>query len=176
MRGKSKRCWLAAGSIGLLLIAVTCAIPWTAGNKSAKLQLTAVDQRIQGDALVISVLTSNAGSAVLVNGGNCEVRYQKDGVWSTNSLPGFRSSIAWLLPGQVHTERIKLPLGTSRFQVGAGYEVAHGRVAAACRIYNSPLPHGLSTALVNGLKLLPYRAGRYVEFWDNEHDVRIAAN
>lgn len=160
----------------LLLIGVAYGVIQSPGSSPGKLQLTVVDQHIEGESLVISVSTSNAGSAVLINGGNCEVRYKIDGAWSTNSFPGLRSSIFWLLPGQMHSERVRLPRAVSRFQVGASYEVGHGRVAAACRLYSSPLPHRISEALAGVVSVLPYRPGPYIEFWDVEHEVRIAAN
>src|SRR5438309_1065118 len=95
---RSRRRWLALGSGLLLLIGVAYGVIQSPGSRSGKLQLTVVDQHIKGEYLVMSVLTSNAGSAVLINGGNCEDRYKIDGVWSTNSLPGLYSSIFWLLP------------------------------------------------------------------------------
>jgi hypothetical protein len=160
----------------LLLIAVASLVSQSSGGGSGKLQIRVVNQHIQGESLLISVLTSNAGSAVLINGGNCEVRYRVDGVWSTNSLPGVRSSIFWLLPTQTYSQKLRVPRSVSRFQVGASYEVGHGRVAAACRLYSSPLPHRISGALVNVVRLLPYRPGPYVEFWDDEHEVRALEN
>src|SRR4051812_196067 len=113
---RSRWRWLALGSGVLLLIAVAYGMIQSPGSRSGKLQFSVVGQHIQGESLVMSVMTSNAGSAVLINGGNCEVRYKMDGAWSTNSFSGSRSSIFWLLPGQVHTERIRLPRGVSRFR------------------------------------------------------------
>jgi hypothetical protein len=159
----------------LLLIAGAYEVK-SPGSRSGKLQLTVAGAHVQGESLVMSVLTSNAGSAVLINGGNCEVRSKVDGAWSTNSFPGLRSSIFWLLPGQIHSEQIRLPRGVSRFQVGATFEVAHGRVASACRLYSSPLPHWISGGIANILGLAPYRPGPYVEFWDDEREVRTAEN
>jgi hypothetical protein len=173
---RSRWLWLALGSGVLLLIGVAYGVIQNPGGRPAKLQLTVVDQHVQGDALIISVVTSNVGSAVLINGGNYDVRYRIDGAWSTNSFPGFRSCIFWLLPGQMHTEQVRLSRGVSRFRVGATYEVAHGRVAAACRLYSSPLPHRISEALANAVSLLPYHPGPYIEFWDDEHEVRTVAN
>ncbi len=169
---RSRCLWLALGTETLLAVGVGYGVIQRGGSTPGKLQLTVGVQHIQGDSLVTSVLTSNGGSAVLINGGNYEVRYKIDGAWSTNSFPGFRSSIFWLLPGQMHSEQIRLPRGVSRFQVGASYEVAHGRVAAACRLYSSPLPHRISAALASVAGLLPYRPGPYVEFRDDEHEVR----
>lgn len=173
---RSRRLWLALGSGLLLLVGVGYGVIQGPGSRPGKLQLTVANQHIQGEFLVMSVLTSNAGSAVLINGGNCEVRYKIDGIWSTNSFPGLRSSIFWLLPGQMHSEQVRLPPGVSRFQVGASYEVAHGRVAAACRLYSSPLPHRVSGAIANVVSLLPYSPGPYIEFWDDEHEAPTAAN
>jgi len=173
---RSRWRWLALGGGMLLLIGVAYGMSKRPGSTSGKLQLTVVEQHIEGESLVISVLTSNAGSAVLINGGNCEVRYKIGGAWSTNSFPGLRSSIFWLLPRQTQAERVKLPRSVSRFQIGASYEVGHGRVAAACRLYSSPLPHRMSGALANVVSLLPYRPGPYVEFWDDEHEVRTVEN
>ena len=172
---RSRWLWLGFG-IGVLLLGVAYGVVQSPGNKPGYLKLTAVAQHTQGESLVVSVVTSNGGSAVLINGGNCEVRYELDGAWSTNSFPGYQSSIFWLLPGQTHSEQVRLPRGVSRFQVGASYEVARGRVAVACRLGSSPLPHWVSGALANVVSLLPYRPGPYVEFWDYEHDVRVAAN
>jgi hypothetical protein len=173
---RSRWRWLGAAIIVVLLIPVTLGLLGSSSSKPGKLYLEAATFTSHGESLVISVLTSNAGSTVLVNGGNCDVRYQMDGLWSTNSLPGYRSSISWLLPGQVRTQHISLPRRTSRFQVGAGYEVAHGRVATVCRLYSSPLPHVISGLLASALRPLPYRPGPYVEFWDDEHDIQAAAN
>lgn len=173
---RHKRLWLAFGIGVLLLIGVTYGVIQSPGGRPGELQLEVVNQHIEGGSLIISVLTSNAGSAVLVNGGNCEVRYKIDRAWSTNSFPGIPSSIAWLLPGQTHSEQVRLPRGVSRFQVSESYEVAHGRVAAACRLYSSPLPRWISGALENVLSLLPYRRGEYIEFRDDEHEVRTVAN
>src|SRR5512133_454731 len=168
--------WLALGGALLLIIGVTYGVVQSPGRKSGKLLLRVVDQDIEGESLVMSVLTSNAGSAVLINGGNCEVRYMVNGAWKTNSFPGHRSSIFWLLPGQMHLERVRLPRGVSRFQVGASYEIGNGRVAAACRLYSSPLPDRICGALVKVASLLPYRPGPWVQFWDDEHDVRGIEN
>jgi hypothetical protein len=165
------------GGVGVLfLLAGAFAMFESSGGRSAKAQLAVVDPHVEGESLVISVLTSNAGSSVLVNGGNFMVRYKMDGAWNTNSLPGLRSCIYWLLPGQTNSQRFKLPRGVSRFQVGAEYEAAHGRGAAACRLYSAPVPHWFSGALVNVLSVLPYRPGPYIEFWDDEHEVRNSAN
>src|SRR5690348_9857533 len=109
--------WFALGGMLLLLTALGYGLLGSVGKEPGKLQLRVTNQQIQDGSLVISVVTTNAGSAVLVNDGNCEVRYLVDGAWSTNSLPGFRTTIASLFPRQVHTARIKLPLATSRFQV-----------------------------------------------------------
>jgi len=173
---RSRWRWLALGGGVLILIAVVYSVTQSSRGGSGKLQIRVVNQHIQGESLLISVLTSNSGSAVLINGGNCEVRCRVDGVWSTNSLPGIRSSIFWLLPGQTYSQQLRVPRGVSRFQVGASYEVGHGRVAAACRLYSSPLPHRISGALVNVVSLLPYHSGPYVEFWDDEHEVRTEEN
>jgi len=168
---------LIVGGVGvLLLLAGAYAMNKGSGGRSARAQLKVVDQHVEGESLIISVLTSNVGSSVLVNGGNFVVRYKMDGAWNTNSLPGFRSSIYWLLPGQTNSQRLKLPRGVSRFQVGAAYEAAHGRVGAACRLYSSRLPHWLSGVIANVLSVLPYRPGPYIDLWDDEHEVRIVAN
>ena len=174
MRGKRR---LMAGGVGVLLVlALAYAMIAGSGARSAKVQFAVVDQHVEGECLVISVVMSNAGSSGPVNGGNFDVRYKVDGAWNTNSLPGFRSSIYWLLPGQAESKRLKLPQAASRFQVGAAYQVAHGRVDAACRLYSSPLPHRISEAMADVLKVLPYSPGPYVEFWDDEHEARIVGN
>jgi hypothetical protein len=172
----SRWLWLALGSAVLLLVGGAYGVIQSPGSTPGKLQITVASQHVQGESLLISVSTSNAGSAVLLNGGNFEVRYEVDGTWNTNSLPGFRSSIFCLLPGQMHSEQIRLPRDVSRFQVGASYEVAHGRVAVACRLHSSPLPHQISGAIADVVGLLPYRPGPFVEFWDKEHEARNAAN
>jgi hypothetical protein len=173
---RRRRWWFVIGGCVVFSSAIAALLTASSRDVATKFQITVLNQRIVGDSLIVSVMASNAGPAVLVNGGNFDVRYQVNGVWSTNSLPGMRSSIAWLLPGQTSSQRLRLPLGVSRFQVGAAWEVAHGRVAAFCRLYSSPLPHWISAALANVLSLLPYRPGPYVEFWDAEHDFRAVAN
>ena len=166
---RRRRWWLVGGGCAVFLAAIAVVMIVPSRDLAAKLQITILNQRIAGDSLIVSLVASNAGPTVLVNGGNYQVRYQVNGAWSTNSMPGIRSSIFWLLPGQTHSQQVRLPRGVSRFQVGAAYEVAHGRVATACRLYGSPLPHRISGLLANGLSRLPYRPGPYVEFWDDEH-------
>ena len=160
----------------LFLAAIAGLMNASSHDANAKLQITVLDQRIAGDSLVVSLVASNAGPTVLVNAGNYEVRYLVNGAWSTNSLPGIRSSILWLLPGQTHGQQVRLPRDVLRFRVGAEYEVAHGRVAALCRLYGSPLPHGIMGTLANVLRVLPYRPGPFVEFWDDEHEAHLAGN
>ena len=125
---------------------------------------------------MISVLTSNAGSAVLLNGGNVEVRYKIGAAWSTNFFPGLRSCSFWLLPGQSRSQRIRLSRSVSCFQVGASYEVGQGRTAAVCRLYSSPLPRQISAVLAGVVSLLPYHPGPIIDYWDHEYEVPLAQN
>jgi len=168
--------WLALGGVMLFLIGIAYELSKRLGDASGSVHLTVVDHHIEGESLVISVLTSNAGSAVLLNGGNVEVRCQIAGAWTTNSLPGLRSCHFWLLPGQTHWQRIRLARSVSRFQVGALYEVAQARAAAVCRLYSSPLPRQVGAVLASAVNLLPYHRGPDIEYWDDEHAVAIEQN
>ena len=163
---------MAGGVAGLLLLGAVYAKTEGYGVRGAKAQIIVLEQHIEGESLVVSVLASNTGSKVLVNGGNLDVRYEKDGSWNTNWLPGHRSLIKWMLPEETNRERLILPPGVRRFQVGAGYEAAHGKEAALCRLYSSRLPIWLRDAMVKIVDLMPYSPGPHVQFWDVEHEVQ----
>lgn len=160
----------------LFLIGIAYEMNKRVADTSGKVHLTVVDHHIEGESLVVSVLTSNAGSTVLLNGGNVEVRYKIGKAWTTNSLPGLRSCSFWLLPGQTHWQRIRLARSVSRFQVGASYEVGQGKAAAVCRLYSSPLPRQIGAVLASAVNLLPYRPGPNIHYWDDEHDVAMEQN
>ena len=165
---------MAGGVAGLLLLGAVYAKTESYGVRGAKVHLTILEKHIEGESLVISVLASNSGSKVLGNDGNFDVRYEKEGLWNTNWLPGHRSTMYRMLPGETNRERIVLPPGVRRFQVGAGYKAERGSSAALSRLDNSRIPVWLRDAMAKVVGRMPYSPGPDVQFWDVEHEVSAA--
>ena len=134
------------------------------GGAQPKLQIAVTDQRLVSDSLVVSVIASNTGPRTLVNGGACEVRYEMEGVWTTNSFGGERSSLLWLLPGESRRQKFSLPRRVTRFQVGYSFDVACTRVSLACQLAE----HGWLDRMRWALNMLPSHPAEYRDFWGPE--------
>ena len=171
---RRKRRWLVGVGCVLVLLAIAAATIPSHWDAAGKLQITVLDQRIVKDHLQVSVLVSNAGPRVLVysgNGGNCDVRYQVESAWATNSFPDFGTTVYWLLPGASRSQRFELPGRVSRFQVGYEFELASRREAVLCRLYKYRWAREHEGLLEHVLVLVPSHPGGWTEFWDDEHQV-----
>ena len=144
----------------------------TTGDAQAKLAIVVANQRLVRTSVRVSVIASNSGPSTLVNGGSCEVRYELEGKWTTNSFGGHRSSIYWLLPGETRHQSFDIPRQAARFQAGYSFDVAGPltRTSIACRLGE----RGWLDKLHWALELLPRRAATYRDFWGPE--CRVAPN